>query len=265
MSASNSGTWAARRIVPVAELFYSFQGEGPSLGRRSLFVRTMGCNLTCGYPRIPRTAGTAVAGQMACDTSYTWNRAEHDLPAGVRHLTAPQIWDELVRLDPATMCPSLPPVSLIVASGGEPLLHKDALIYLAARSSSTSRDLEIETNATIKPGPELVGAGVTFNAGIKLANTAVPRKLRIRADAIAEIQASGRARWKFVVCGPDDLAEIAELQQEFGLTDIWLSPEGTTPAAVVERMRLVASAALERGWNLTTREHVLIWDGERGR
>jgi hypothetical protein len=48
-----------QRPVPVSELFYSFQGEGPSLGRRALFVRFMDCNLTCGYSRLPQRAGHA--------------------------------------------------------------------------------------------------------------------------------------------------------------------------------------------------------------
>jgi 7-carboxy-7-deazaguanine synthase len=30
-------------------------------------------------------------------------------------------------------------------------------------------------------------------------------------------------------------------------------------------MRLAAPPALANGWNLTTREHVLIWGDERGR
>ena len=57
----------------------------------------------------------------------------------------------------------------------------------------------------------------------------MPRKKRIKADAIREIQASGQARWKFVVCGPEDLDEIAALQREFGLTEIWLSARGHHP------------------------------------
>jgi hypothetical protein len=76
---------------------------------------------------------------------------------------------------------------------------------------------------------------------------------------------AGRTHWKFVVTGPDDLDEIAELQTEFGLTNVWLSPEGCTTTAVIDHMRMVADAALARGWNLTTRQHVLIWGGDRGR
>ncbi|MFI0412402.1 7-carboxy-7-deazaguanine synthase QueE [Actinomadura sp. 3N508] len=253
------------RPAPVAELFYSFQGEGVNLGRRALFVRFRDCNLTCGYARAPRTAGAPVEGRMRCDTEYTWNRAAHDFNKGVRHLTSDEIWDELMVLDPSTASPSVAPVDLIVVSGGEPLLHKDTLVTLAQRATSHGRRVEIETNATIRPGPELVATGAQFNAAPKLASSAMPRKKRIKPDAISELRDSGQARWKFVVCGPDDLAEIAELQQEFGLTEIWLSPEGTTPAAVIERMRMAADAALTHGWNLTTREHVLIWGDERGR
>lgn len=256
---------AGQRPAPVSELFYSFQGEGPSLGRRALFVRFMDCNLTCGYSRLPGEAGTPAEGPMLCDTEYTWNGARHDLTAGVRHLTAEQVWDALTELDPSTADPEIAPVGLIVASGGEPLLRKDTLLHLAGQASRTGRQIEIETNATICPGADLIAAGVAFNAGLKLATSAVPRKKRIKPAAIRQLQASGQARWKFVVCGPGDLDEIDGLQREFGLTEIWLSPEGTTPAAITERLRMAAPAALAHGWNLTVREHVLIWGDERGR
>jgi len=112
-----------QQSVPVSELFYSLQGEGVNLGRRSLFVRFMDCNLTCGYSTLPGTAGTPAEGPMLCDTEYTWNGARHDLTAGVRHLTAEQLWDALLELDPSTANPEIAPVDLIVASGGEPLLR----------------------------------------------------------------------------------------------------------------------------------------------
>jgi len=255
---------ARQKAVPVSELFYSFQGEGVNLGRCALFVRFMGCNLTCGYPSLPAAAAHA-SGTMICDTEYTWNGSKHDLSSRVRSLTPAEIWAALIALDPSTARGGLAPVDLIVVTGGEPLLRKDAVLYLAVQAARTGRSLEIETNATIRPGQELIAAGTAFNAGLKLASSAVPRKKRIRADVIAEIQASGKARWKFVICGSGDLAEVAALQQEFGLTEIWLSPAGTSPPEVIEHMRLAAPAALANGWNLTTREQVLIWGDERGR
>lgn len=256
---------ASGRAVPVSELFYSFQGEGVNLGRRALFVRFMGCNMTCGYAKVPGSATAPVEGPMLCDTEYTWNSAKHDHAEGVKTLAPERIWDELMALDPCTADASLAPVDLIVVSGGEPLLRKEALLYLAGQAMRTGRRMEIETNATIQPGGDLIGAGAAFNAGPKLASSAVPRKKRIRPEVIREFQDSGQARWKFVVCGPEDVEEVADLQREFGLTEIWLSPEGTSPSVVLARMRMAADAALSYGWNLTTRQHVLIWGGERGR
>ncbi|TMR95647.1 7-carboxy-7-deazaguanine synthase QueE [Nonomuraea basaltis] len=254
-----------QRHVPIAELFYSFQGEGANLGRRALFVRFQGCNLTCGYTQAPTMGNSSAQGQMLCDTEYTWNSAKYDLTKDVRHLTPQEIWEELIKLDPTMATPSIAPVDLIVVTGGEPFLHKDAVLHLAHQAALTGRRMEIETNATIKPGPELASAGVAFNAGLKLASSAVPRKKRIKPEAIMEIEASGRARWKFVVCIPEDLMEIAQLQAEFRLAEIWLSPEGTTPTRVLNQMRMAAAPALEHGWNLTTREHVLIWGGQRAK
>ncbi|GAB3066245.1 7-carboxy-7-deazaguanine synthase QueE [Micromonospora schwarzwaldensis] len=262
--------------VAVAELFYSFQGEGVNLGRRALFVRLMRCNLTCGYPVLPPKADAPTGGAMVCDTEYTWNAAKHDLLAAPT-MSAAEIWDKLIRLDPVTgspclggtngitEAPGLTPVDLIVVSGGEPLLNAGIVTDLARRAAATGRALEIETNATIAPGADLIAAGAHFNAGLKLASSAVPYSKRIKPSVIERLQSSGRTRWKFVVTGPADVQEIADLQRKFGLTEVWLSPEGTSTEVVLDRMRWLADVALTHGWNLTTRQHVLIWGDKRGR
>lgn len=264
MTVGSPSAVEADKPVLVAETFYSFQGEGVNLGRRALFLRFSGCNLTCGYPSLPRDAATDPTGAMVCDTEYTWNTARHDLSTA-RQLTSGQVWAELIALDPSTDDPSLPIVDLIVISGGEPMMRQETIIDLARRAHPGGRLVEIETNATIAPRPELIETGVYFNAGLKLENSEVPRARRIKPAAIVALQSTGRTRWKFVITGPDDLDEVSTLQAEFGLTEVWLSPEGTTSGVVVNHMRIVADEALRRGWNLTTRQHVLIWGDERGR
>jgi 7-carboxy-7-deazaguanine synthase len=258
------GTALRAGSVPVADLFYSFQGEGVSLGRRALFVRFVGCNLTCGYATLPTSADAPADGTMVCDTEYTWNAARHDLNAA-RSLTPGEIWDELIALDPAATDPKREPVDLLVVTGGEPLIRQDAVTYLAWCARSTGRGVEVETNATIVPNSELIEAGVSFNAGLKLESSAVPLGKRIKPKAIRALQATGRTRWKFVIACPADLQEVAALQDEFGLTEVWLSPEGTRPEPVIERMRWMAAPALAHGWHLTSRAHVLVWGDQRGR
>lgn len=260
----NSAVLRRTESAQVADLFYSLQGEGPSFGRRALFVRLMNCNLTCGYSKMPATADADADGTMVCDTEYTWNKARYDL-AAARTLTAAQIWDELLQLDPRTTNPRLEPVDLIVITGGEPLLNRDVVTHLARSARAAGRHVEIETNATVSPDAELLHDGVAFNAGLKLASSAVVRGKRIKPRVIEQLQASGRARWKFVVTCPADIQEITALQEEFGLTQVWLSPEGTRPDVVIERMQWMADEALSHGWNLTSRAHVLIWGDERGR
>ena len=40
--------------IKVSELFWSVQGEGQYIGVPSIFVRTFGCNFTCGGFGMPR-------------------------------------------------------------------------------------------------------------------------------------------------------------------------------------------------------------------
>ncbi|HEX8629676.1 MAG TPA: 7-carboxy-7-deazaguanine synthase QueE, partial [Catenuloplanes sp.] len=62
-----------------------------------------------------------------------------------------------------------------------------------------------------------------------------------------------------------DLDEIAAVQERFGMSPVWVMPEGTASGTVVGRMRELADEVLARGWNLTTRLHVLLWEDTRGR
>jgi hypothetical protein len=104
-----------------------------------------------------------------------------------------------------------------------------------------------------------------FSVSPKLANSGVPVERRIRPEALAAFTACGKAVFKFVARGTGDLDEVGELTARFGLAPVWIMPEGTTADRVLEGMRELADCVLERGWNLTGRSHVLIWDGARGR
>ena len=127
--------------------------------------------------------------------------------------------------------------------------------------------MEIETNGTVTPSPDLVEQVAAFNVSPKLAAFAAGRDVerRINPDALAALVASGKAVFKFVVDSIADLTEIGELQARFGLAPVWVMPEGVASKVVTARMRELAEPVLARGWNLTTRLHVLLWEDTRGR
>src|SRR5687768_16310689 len=99
----------ATTIPGEPEIFASLQGEGPSAGRRSVFVRLSRCNLACSW----------------CDTAYTWR------------FTGPDAFERkaeqatLTESDTASRILALGGNRLVV-TGGEPLLQAPALTKLLA-------------------------------------------------------------------------------------------------------------------------------------
>lgn len=127
--------------------------------------------------------------------------------------------------------------------------------------------MEIETNGTIAPSRELVAARPYFNVSPKLSRfgAGMPPARRLVPDVLRAFVATGRARFKFVVSEPCEVAEIAALEAAYGLIDISVMPEGTTAEKVLAGMRALEGPVRERGYRLGTRLHVLLWGDERGR
>lgn len=226
----------------VSELFGpTLQGEGPSAGQLASFIRLSGCNLSC----------------RRCDTAYTWDWRRYDRRAEQHRMTSASVLEWA--LDQ--------PVPLIVVTGGEPLLQGRQLTGIVPPLVEAGRRVELETNGTIAPPPALAVEGVAFNVSPKLASfgSGMAASRRIRDGALRALAGSGKARFKFVAAGLDDLEEIAGLQAAYGLDPVWVMPEGTSSTAVLGGMRLLAEEVIARGWNLSTRLHVLLWEDARGR
>jgi 7-carboxy-7-deazaguanine synthase len=222
----------------VSEVFGpTFQGEGPSAGRRAGFVRLGRCNLDCRW----------------CDSGFTWDWSAYD-PAVELHAMAPA--EVLERLDAMR-------IATVVITGGEPLLQWRRLSPLLQGCHDRGWRVEVETNGTLPPDdPERL---VTqWNVSPKLANSGIPSERRYRPATLRAFEATGRAVFKFVATGPSDLDEIAAMAGECPLSDIWVMPEGTDAATVTAGLRQLAEPVLARGWHLTPRLHVLVWGDRRG-
>jgi 7-cyano-7-deazaguanosine (preQ0) biosynthesis protein QueE len=221
----------------VSEIFGpTFQGEGPSVGRRAGFVRLGRCNLACTW----------------CDTAYTWDWSRYD-PAVELHRRS--VTDVVFAVEAMN-------VPMVVITGGEPLLQQRALAELLPALSP--RRIEVETAGTRSPLIEVASAVDQFNVSPKLANSGNPLERRYQPDVLREFEASGKAVFKFVCASVADLDEVAGVVDECRLTSVWVMPEGTSADVVRERMGLLVDAVLARGWNLTPRLHVELWGDKRG-
>jgi organic radical activating enzyme len=229
----------AHDTLVVSEVFGpTWQGEGPSLGRRAGFVRLGRCNLACTF----------------CDTPYTWRWSDHDPEVELTTRTVDGVVAELTGMD----------VGLVVVTGGEPLLQQSHLPALLRPLRAGGVDVEVETAGTLAPTAELVELVTRFNVSPKLANSGNPLDRRLRPDVLRAFEATGKAAFKFVAVDIGDLDEIAAIVADSDLTDVWVMPEGTDAGTIVARSRDLAEPVLARGWNLTTRLHVLLWGDRRG-
>jgi 7-carboxy-7-deazaguanine synthase len=119
--------WGARswersafKMLQVAEIFYSLQGEGSFTGTPAVFVRLAGCNLACDF----------------CDTDYSLK-----LIASV---------DDVVRRvrEAGGSCP------MVVITGGEPFAQRETLDLIRALRAD-GRRVHVESNGTIPVEREL--------------------------------------------------------------------------------------------------------------
>ncbi|HUR22467.1 MAG TPA: 7-carboxy-7-deazaguanine synthase QueE [Acidimicrobiales bacterium] len=216
----------------------TFQGEGPSCGRRAGFVRLGRCNLACSF----------------CDSGHTWDWDHHD-PTVELHTTA--VAEVVSRLEAMS-------VSMVVVTGGEPLLQQTHLTPLLQVLKERGWWVEVETAGTIAPKlPD--GLVDRWNVSPKLANSGMPLERRFKPAVLTQLQATGRAVFKFVVVHAGELDEVDAIVRECRLAPVWVMPEGTDATTVVDRMQALADPVLARGWNLTPRLHILAWGDQRGR
>ena len=145
----------AKDSLVVNEIFGpTIQGEGSSCGRQATFLRLGGCNLSCVW----------------CDTPYTWdwtgkNGVAYDQKTELRSMKFDEIRMQLVKC-------SVSPLTLLVVTGGEPMLQGEALESFFAslvQSGCCPRRIEIETAGTIFR--VFSDSRVYFNVSPKLENS----------------------------------------------------------------------------------------------
>jgi organic radical activating enzyme len=225
--------------VRVAEVFRSLQGEGPSLGTPSTFVRLQGCTVGCQW----------------CDTKYSWP-ADGGTAMAWRVLLD-TVADGLARH-----------IRNVVITGGEPLEHPDFVPLVQALKRLGLR-LEVETSGILPPDPVAAADVDQWNVSLKLRHSGVPDARRISPAAIDAFRriSGGRVYWKFVVGHPEHVQEATELVERFGLAreQVLLMPLTLGRDADQRGVdELVWNACVERGYRYTPRAHAAIFGLRRG-
>lgn len=213
----------------VSEVFASIQGEGPSAGTPSVFVRLQGCAVGCAW----------------CDTRYSWNAA------GGRAVALDALLDEV----------QAGGADNVVVTGGEPLEHP-AFAPLVAALKGLGRRVEVETAGTEPPPPVAVDQ---WNVSLKLAHSGVPEARRLRPAAIERFR-DLEAWFKFVVASEADVDEVLAIQARHGLPSarIVLMPLGMRREEQEARMPSVVAWCRRHGFRFSPRLHILLWGPRRG-
>ncbi|GGY51916.1 7-carboxy-7-deazaguanine synthase QueE [Parvularcula lutaonensis] len=230
------------------EIFRSFQGEGPMAGRVRTFIRLSGCNLHCRW----------------CDTPYTWNWQGTDYrhTDGVKFSPA----KEMTRLDLPEALERIIAFNApgVVITGGEPLMQPQQVLALARAIKGTRADLsvEIETNGTFAPHPDLIESADLFMVSPKLKHSGNdPEVLSLGIENFRDIE---NAQFKFVAKRQTDIIRVSQATRGIDSRRVWIMPEGRNARALNNSLRKITRATLRRGFNLTDRQHIRLFGDSRG-
>jgi 7-carboxy-7-deazaguanine synthase len=280
----------------IAEIFRSIQGEGRLTGTESIFVRTSGCNLRCGY----------------CDTPYaSWTPEGEELPVDeilarvgeLQQLPPPAFASQASPLPLAGAPSEISPLPLagegqgvraegavpsaasphpsplpkgegrhVVLTGGEPMLWAE-LVPLTTRLRDRGWHITIETSGTLY----LPVVCDLMSVSPKLSNSTPegdPRWSerqtlnRQAPDVIHRLAAEYDCQWKFVIDRPEDCDEVEDFLAEFPAIEqsrVLLMPQGTDAGVLAEKAAWLGPYCVRRGYQFCPRRQIEWFGAERGK
>lgn len=235
-------------MIPVLEIFGpTVQGEGAVIGRKTMFVRTAGCDYRCSW----------------CDSAFTWDGSAKD---AIRKMSPAEIYEELVATGGDTF-------DHVTISGGNPALlpHIDGLLELFKEKGITSA-LETQGSKyqpwfhdidelTISPKPPSSGMNTDYDKLAHILN-------EVKGQSVS---------LKVVVFNEEDLAYAKQVHQRFLDVPFYLQV-GNDQLDETDDGRLLAHLANKYEWliNLVMPDpdfkrvrvlpqlHTFVWGNKKG-
>lgn len=281
--------------IKISEVFYSAQGEGRYVGVPSVFLRTFGCNFTCGGFGMPQGKFSIERDWVASDIKKF--RGFDDLPLVATGCDSYASWDprfkefspnqetgeivdRMLALTPngRWLQDNGNPVHLVI-TGGEPLLGWQRA-YPELLDHVRMVDLHhvtFETNGTQPLQPEFhqylaawrMRGEITFSVSPKLSVSGERWEDAIRPDVIFDYETVGETYLKFVVATPEDFEEVDRAVDTYRAAGfcgpVYVMPLGGVVDVYNDHRVKVADEALRRGYWYSPRLHVDIWGNGWGR
>jgi 7-carboxy-7-deazaguanine synthase len=235
-------------MIPVLEIFGpTVQGEGAVIGRKTMFVRTAGCDYRCSW----------------CDSAFTWDGSAKD---AIRKMSPAEIYEELVVTGGDTF-------DHVTISGGNPALlpHIGGLLELFKEKGITSA-LETQGSKyqpwfhdidelTISPKPPSSGMNTDYDKLAHILN-------EVKGQSVS---------LKVVVFNEEDLAYAKQVHQRFLDVPFYLQV-GNDQLDETDDGRLLAHLANKYEWliNLVMPDsdfkrvrvlpqlHTFVWGNKKG-
>lgn len=249
--------------IPVLEIFGpTVQGEGMSIGRKTMFVRTAGCDYRCSW----------------CDSAFTWDGSGRE---EVRLLQPADIWEELLQLggsrfDHVTLSGGNP-LLLPQLSGLVRLLRDNGIRTAVETQGSVWQDWALLADeVTLSPKPPSSGMD-TDPALLDLWVERLSQRTRQTSDGADRISEAPSFSLKIVIFGEDDLNYAADLHRRYPHVPMILqtgnpetvggSVQETASRLLLAYERLIGLAADRAdmaGVRILPQLHTLVWGNKRG-
>jgi 7-carboxy-7-deazaguanine synthase len=276
--------------LKISELFYSIQGEGRYMGVPSIFLRTYGCNFTCGGFGMPKGELSVERDKIdaesfteykslplvstGCDSYASWDPR-------FKHLSPVLDTDSIVD----SMCDLLPHNRWmdehLVITGGEPLLGWQRAYpdLLSNEKMRALKEITFETNGTQTLSIELKDYlhqwkmhreknAITFSVSPKLSISGEKWEEAICPSVVNQYQEVGFVYLKFVVATEEDALEadkaVTAYRSHGFRGPVYLMPCGGVESLYTLNARRVADEACKRGWRYSDRLQVPLFKNEWG-
>lgn len=215
-------------LFNIIEKFLSIDGEGPTSGELSTFIRFQGCNLRCSW----------------CDTTYSYDKKNIS-----EVLSAEEIYNYIKENKAVN----------VTLTGGEPLIQPniDELLQLLYEDDNLKVHIETNGAVNIEPYKKKYNKNISYIVDYKLPSSNMTNEMNLNNLKIVD----KNDVYKFVVGSKEDLLDAHKVIEKYDLTSkclVYLSPVSgkINLQYIVEYMKENKLNSIR----LQIQLHKIIWD-----